>query len=35
MQYLFKHPMIDVDKVIEITEVSKRTAYHLIDDLEN
>ena len=34
VQYLFKHPMIEVDKVVEITEVSKRTAYNLIDDLE-
>ena len=34
VQYLFKHPMIEVDKVVEITGVSKRTAYNLIDDLE-
>lgn len=34
VQYLFKHPMIEVDKVVEITEVSKRTGYNLIDDLE-
>ncbi|WP_240484974.1 Fic family protein [Arenibacter latericius] len=34
VQYLFKHPMIDVDKVVKITGVSKRTAYNLIDDLE-
>lgn len=34
IQYLFKHPMVDVDKVVTITEVSKRTAYNLIDDLE-
>jgi len=34
MQYLFKHPMVDVDKVMKVTEVSKRTAYNLIDDLE-
>ncbi|MGB3344314.1 MAG: Fic family protein [Aequorivita sp.] len=34
IQYLFKHPMVEVNKVIEITGVSKRTAYHLIDDLE-
>lgn len=34
IQYLFKHPMLDVDKIVEITEVSKRTAYHLINDLE-
>jgi Fic family protein len=26
--------MIEVNKVMEITGVSKRTAYHLIDDLE-
>ena len=35
VQYLFKHPMIDVDKVVKITGVSKRTAYNLIDDLEH
>lgn len=34
IHYLFKHPMIDVDKIIEVTGVSKRTAYNLIDDLE-
>lgn len=34
VHYLFKHPMIEVKKVVEIAEVSKRTAYHLIDDLE-
>lgn len=34
IQYLFKHPMIDVDKIIKVTEVSKRTAYNLIADLE-
>tara|TARA_B100000809_G_scaffold4361_1_gene4609 strand:- start:31631 stop:31777 length:147 start_codon:yes stop_codon:yes gene_type:complete len=26
--------MIDINKVLEITGVSKRTAYNLIDDLE-
>ena len=35
LQYLLKRPMIEVNKVKEITGVSKRTAYHLIDDLEN
>ncbi|MBO3100253.1 MULTISPECIES: Fic family protein [Gelidibacter] len=34
IHYLFKRPMIDVNKVVEVTGVSKRTAYHLIDDLE-
>ena len=34
IQYLFKRPMIDINKVLEITGVSKRTAYNLIDDLE-
>ncbi len=34
MQYLFKRPMIDVDKITEVAEVSKRTAYNLIADLE-
>lgn len=34
LQYLLKHPMIEVNKVIEITEVSQRTAYSLIADLE-
>ncbi len=34
IQYLFKHPMIDVDKVEMITGVSKKTAYNLISDLE-
>lgn len=34
VHYLFRHPMIEVNKVIEIAEVSKRTAYNLISDLE-
>lgn len=34
IHYLFKRPMIDVNKVVDITGVSKRTAYNLIDDLE-
>lgn len=34
LQYLYRKPMIEVNKVVEITNVSKRTAYHLIDDLE-
>jgi Fic family protein len=34
VNYLFKHPMIEVKKVVEITQMSKRTAYHLINDLE-
>lgn len=35
LHYLLKHPMIEVNKVIGITEVSQRTAYSLIADLEN
>lgn len=35
LQYLFKHPLISVNTVMEITGVSKRTAYNLIEDLEN
>ena len=35
LHYLFRHPLIEVNKVMEITDVSKRTAYHLIADLEN
>lgn len=34
LHYLYRKPMIEVNKVVEITNVSKRTAYHLIDDLE-
>lgn len=34
LYYLFKKPMIDVNKVLEITGVSQRTAYSLIADLE-
>lgn len=34
IHYLFKRPMIDVDKIMEVTEMSKRTAYNLIADLE-
>ncbi|MFD2432575.1 Fic family protein [Mesonia maritima] len=34
VQHLFKRPMIDVEKVEEITGVSRRTAYNLIDDLD-
>lgn len=34
MQYLLKRPVIDVNRVVEVTAVSKRTAYNLIDDLE-
>jgi Fic family protein len=35
LQYLLIRPMIDVNKVVEITGVSQRTAYSLISDLEN
>lgn len=31
--YLLKHPIIEVNKVIEITNVSQRTAYNIIEDL--
>lgn len=34
VQHLFKRPMLEVDKVLEITGVSKKTAYNLINDLE-
>lgn len=34
LQYLFNHPMIEVHRIKEITGVGKRTAYHLLDDLE-
>lgn len=35
LQYLLIRPMIEVNKVVEITGVSQRTAYSLISDLEN
>lgn len=34
LHYLLKKPIIDVNKVIEITSVSQRTAYSLIADME-
>lgn len=34
VKYLFKHPMIEVNKIMEITGASKRSSYHLISDLE-
>jgi len=34
IHFLFKRPMIDVNKVVEVTNVSKKTAYNLIADLE-
>lgn len=34
LHYLFKKPVINVNKVIELTQVSSRTAYNLIDELE-
>ena len=34
LHYLFKKPIIDVNKVLEITGVSQRTGYSLIADLE-
>ncbi|WP_300442112.1 Fic family protein [Christiangramia sp.] len=35
MSYLFKRPMIEVTQIMEVANVSKRTAYNLIADLEN
>ncbi len=32
--YLLKRPIIDVSKVIEVTAVSQKTAYNIIDELE-
>ncbi len=34
LNYLLKRPLIDVNKVVEITGVSQKTGYNLIDDLE-
>ena len=34
LHYLLKRPIIDVTKIIEITEVSPKTAYNLITDME-
>ncbi len=34
MSYLFKRPMIEVTQIMEVAEVSKRTAYNLLADLE-
>lgn len=34
VHYLFKHPIIDVNKIVELTGASKRTGYNLISDLE-
>ncbi|MBT8245900.1 MAG: Fic family protein [Winogradskyella sp.] len=34
LHYLLKRPIIDVNKIIEITEVSPKTAYNLITDME-
>ncbi len=34
LQHLLVKPVIDVKKIEEITNVSKRTAYNLLDDLE-
>lgn len=34
LQYLLRHPMVEVRKVEEVAEVSRRTAYNLINDLE-
>lgn len=35
MSYLFKRPMIEVTQIMEVAEVSKRTAYNLLADLED
>lgn len=35
MNYLFKRPMIEVTQIMEVAEVSKRTAYNLLSDLED
>lgn len=35
IKYLFKRPIIDVSVVLEITDVSQRTAYNIINDLES
>lgn len=34
LNHLFKKPIIDLHKIMEITAVSQRTAYTIIDDLE-
>lgn len=34
MSYLFKRPMIEVTQIMEVADVSKRTAYNLLADLE-
>src|SRR5690606_5588404 len=34
LNYLFKRPIINIPTVIDITEVSQRTAYNIINDLE-
>ncbi len=34
LHYLLKRPVINVNKIIEITEVSPKTAYNLITDME-
>lgn len=35
INYLFKRPMIEVTQIMEVADVSKRTAYNLLADLEN
>ncbi|MEQ5790368.1 Fic family protein [Muricauda sp. NFXS6] len=34
LHYLLKRPMVDVNKIVEITGVSQKTGYNLIADLE-
>ena len=34
MSYLFKRPMIEVTQIMKVADVSKRTAYNLLADLE-
>lgn len=33
LQYLLKHPLVNAKKIVEITGVSNRTSYNLINDL--
>lgn len=34
LAHLLKRPIVDVNRVVEITDVSQKTGYNLIDDLE-
>ncbi|MFM6949196.1 MAG: Fic family protein [Aquirufa sp.] len=33
LNYLLKRPIVDVNKIIEVTEVSQKTAYNIIEEL--